>query len=142
MRASTIFIIVILVFIIAIFVKVFDERLIQFHSPAGIVDIITVDSPRPGSFIQSPVEVSGEARGFWFFEASFPIVVTDEFGNELGIGIAQAQDEWMTDNFVKFKAKVDFTRGVNRIGKIILKKDNPSGDPVRDQSLEIPIRFR
>ena len=35
-------------------------------------DMIRVDAPRPNQVIQSPLTVKGEARGAWFFEASFP----------------------------------------------------------------------
>jgi len=36
-------------------------------------DLIVVDEPRPLSVITSPLTVRGQARGTWYFEASFPL---------------------------------------------------------------------
>jgi len=105
------------------------------------MDLIVVSNPRPNQEVQSPLVVSGKARGYWFFEASFPIVLTDWDGNVIAQGIAQAKDEWMTEEFVDFEATLDFEKpGVNK-GILILKKDNPSGLPENDDALEIPVVF-
>jgi hypothetical protein len=66
-------------------------------------DVILVTKPSAGASVSSPVEIEGQARGFWFFEASFPIEIQDKNGQVLGTGIAQAQSDWMTENFVPFK---------------------------------------
>jgi hypothetical protein len=106
-------------------------------------DLIKVSSPTPGTKISSPVSISGEARGYWFFEASFPIKVVDDNGNVLGSGIAQAQSDWMTKNFVPFSAQIEFQAPASGTGKgkIILQKDNPSGLPQNDDQLIIPVNF-
>jgi len=39
------------------------------------VDLITIETPRPNSKIESPVIITGKARGYWFFEASFVVEV-------------------------------------------------------------------
>jgi hypothetical protein len=107
-------------------------------------DLIVLTSPQPGTRITSPVTLTGKARGYWFFEASFPISVVNWDGLIIGEGIAQAQGEWMTEDFIPFTATIDFTfdpeTPYNR-GALILKKDNPSGDPSRDDALEIPVTF-
>ena len=51
-------------------------------------DLIRADFPRPNQTIQSPLIVKGEARGFWFFEASFPIKLLDDNGEFIAQGIA------------------------------------------------------
>lgn len=104
-------------------------------------DLIRVSSPRPGQTIASPVEISGEARGFWFFEASFPVKIIDDNGFLLGILPAQAEGEWMTENFVPFKAKIHFAAPSTQNGVLILEKDNPSGLPEYADELRIPIVF-
>ncbi|KKQ77276.1 MAG: hypothetical protein US98_C0008G0013 [Parcubacteria group bacterium GW2011_GWC1_38_6] len=43
-------------------------------------DLVKVNNPRPNTLIQSPLIVEGEARGFWFFEASFPVKIFDDNG--------------------------------------------------------------
>jgi peptidylprolyl isomerase len=106
-------------------------------------DLITIDNPRPNQEIESPLAVRGEARGYWFFEASFPVILTDWDGMIIAQGIAQAQDDWMTEDFVPFEATLEFeVPDYNNKGTLILKKDNPSGLPENDDALEIPIIFK
>jgi hypothetical protein len=104
-------------------------------------DLIKVSVPRPNQEISSPLIVQGEARGFWFFEASFPISLLDEKGELLAQTVAQAKDEWMTEDFVPFEAELEFAAPENGKGTIILKKDNPSGLPEYEDELRLPIKF-
>lgn len=106
-------------------------------------DLIRLNSPRPGDVVASPLTVSGEARGYWFFEASFPVYVTNWDGLIIGEGIATAEGNWMTEDFVPFTAELTFEKPdlYPERGTLILKKDNPSGLPEHDDALEIPIRF-
>lgn len=107
-------------------------------------NLIRLDNPRPNQTISSPLTVKGQARGFWFFEASFPVLLVDWDGRIISEGIAQADGEWMTTEFVPFTATLTFAVDKNVYsdrGAIILKKDNPSGLPENDDALEIPIKF-
>ena len=107
-------------------------------------DLIRLASPRPNSTVSSPLTITGEARGYWFFEASFPVVLVDWDGRIIAQGIATAKDEWMTEEFVPFEAKLEFTvdpQVYSNRGALILKKDNPSGLPEHDDALEVPILF-
>ena len=104
-------------------------------------DLIRVNNPRPNQEIASPLMIEGEARGTWYFEASFPIRLLDEEGNELAVAIAQAQDEWMTEEFVPFKATLEFDTPETSVGTLVFQKDNPSGLPEHDDELLMPIRF-
>ncbi len=116
------------------------------ETKAGIADLIEVDTPFINGKISSPLTIEGKARGPWYFEASFPIVLTDWDGRIIAEGHAEAQSDWMTTEFVPFKATLTFTTpvggdpAVNR-GTLILKKDNPSGDPAKDRAVEIPVVF-
>lgn len=104
-------------------------------------DLIIVDYPRPGETVKSPLVITGQARGPWFFEASFPIQLLDKNGQVLGQGIAQAQSDWMTEKFVPFSATLEFSAPTTNKGDLILKKDNPSGLPEHDDELRIPVKF-
>ena len=104
-------------------------------------DLIRVDSPRPGETVSSPLTITGAARGFWYFEASFPVEIRDEAGNILVQAPVQAQGEWMTEEFVPFAATLDFTLPSSGAGELILRKDNPSSLPANDDELVIPIVF-
>lgn len=104
---------------------------------------IRLTSPLPNQEITSPITITGQARGGWFFESTFPIMLTDWNGKIVAQGIAEAQGDWMTENFVPFKATINFTKPeYKNNGILILKKDNPSGLPEFDQSIEIPITFK
>lgn len=106
-------------------------------------DRISVDTPRIGDAIASPVNISGKARGNWYFEASFPVEVLDSQGSVIAQAPAQAQGEWMTAEFVPFYLQLAFPpQPSGSSGSIVLRKDNPSGLPENDEELVIPIVFR
>lgn len=108
-------------------------------------DIIVVEHPTPGGSLDTskPVVVSGKARGPWYFEASFPILIQNASGTMLAEGHAQADGEWMTNDFVPFTATVNMPpQPANSAGTIVLKKENPSGEPERDDSVMIPVVFK
>jgi hypothetical protein len=104
-------------------------------------NLIRIDNPRPGTKVESPLKVSGQARGYWFFEASFPVSLVDANGDEIGVGIAQAKGDWMTEQFVPFTATLKFTKPTTKYGTLVLKKDNPSGMPENDDQLRVPVTF-
>lgn len=104
---------------------------------------IVVDYPATGTAIVSPLSVTGRARGPWFFEASFPLVLTDWDGRIIAEGYATAEGEWMTEEFVEFSGTLEFERpAYGERGTLILKKDNPSGLPERDDAVEVSVVFR
>ena len=104
-------------------------------------DIIRVSSPRPNEVVKSPLKITGEARGYWFFEADFPVKLVDENGDELGTAIATAKSEWMTEDFVPFEAVLNFDVLAADKGTLILEKDNPSGLLENADELRIPVDF-
>ena len=104
-------------------------------------DLIRVTNPRPNTTIHSPLMIEGEARGSWFFEASFPIRLLDARGEEIAVAVAEAQGEWMTTDFVPFQAKLRFPPQTMERGTLVFEKDNPSGLPEHDDALQMPIVF-
>ena len=98
-------------------------------------------SIKSGQKITSPLVVEGEAIGGWFFEASFPIKITDEQNNVLGYSFVQAQTDWMTENFVAFKGEISYVSKYGGKGFLVLSKDNPSGLSEHDKEIKIPINF-
>ncbi|MSU44886.1 hypothetical protein EXS45_01765 [Candidatus Nomurabacteria bacterium] len=92
--------------------------------------------------IKSPLIITGVARGKWFFEASFPIILKDVNDIVIAKWYATAEGEWMTKEFVPFKATLTFKKPENRNrGTLILQKNNASGLPEHDDVLEIPVIF-
>jgi len=106
------------------------------------IDLIRLNNPRPNQVIESPLLIEGEARGFWYFEASFPIKLFDQNQNLLGTAIAQAQSDWMTENFVPFRTELSFSNPTTKKGWLVLEKDNPSGLPENADELRIPVIFK
>ncbi|MCF7795868.1 Gmad2 immunoglobulin-like domain-containing protein [Patescibacteria group bacterium] len=108
------------------------------------MDLIQIENPRPNQIISSPLNIKGQARGFWFFEADFPIILKNESGEIIAEGIAEAKNNWMTTEFVQFESTLEYNLDenlYNKKGKLILKKDNPSDIPENDDFLEVPIIF-
>jgi hypothetical protein len=104
-------------------------------------DLIKVFTPAPNTLVQSPLLVKGEARGKWYFEGSFPISLLDGNGTELVRSPAEAQGKWMTNDFVPFQATLNFNSPTTSTGTLVLKKDNPSGDPAYDDNFSVPVNF-
>lgn len=104
-------------------------------------DIIRILEPHVGAAVSKTFTVKGVARGMWYFEASFPIVVTTVDGTVLVTTPAVAESDWMTTEFVPFSAAV-LVPAYTGPAIVILKKDNPSGDPERDASVSFPITLQ
>ena len=104
-------------------------------------DMIRVVQPISDQVVSSPLIVTGEARGTWYFEASFPVKIYDDNGVELGVIPAQAQGEWMTEEFVPFSAVLKFKKPSTAKGILVLQKDNPSGLPENEAEIRIPVLF-
>ena len=104
---------------------------------------IIISAPAIGAHVGSPLIVTGQARGSWFFEAVFPVVLTDASGAIIAQTQAHAKSDWMTTDFVPFTASVSFASQVSGArGFLILKKDNPSGLPANDDSRKIQVFFK
>lgn len=108
---------------------------------SSLSDMVRLINPSAGAPIASPVSITGEARGPWYFEASFPVEVISSDGAVLGKGIAQAKGDWMTPEFVPFTATITFAPGSVEAGAIRLRNANPSGDPSRDYHVDVPVKF-
>jgi hypothetical protein len=117
-------------------------------------EIIYLESPRAGEKIFSPLTVKGRARGKWFFEASFPITLTDWDGRIIAQSHAAAilnpsdpKSTWMTDDYVPFEGTIAFENPsweaeFSKRGMLILQKDNPSGLPENEDAVELTVYFQ
>lgn len=136
--------ILILVIIGLIFAWLFfetDDRDLDINEIIEHNDMIRVFEPTINQVVSSPLTISGEARGTWYFEADFPVLIKDDNGNELGRHYASAQGDWMTEEYVPFISELVFTAPTTESGVLILEKDNPSGLPEHDDQVEIPVKF-
>lgn len=118
------------------------EPVSQSEMGAEATSSVVVKQPLAGSTIADPFQISGKARGTWFFEASFPVQLRDADGNVLGRSVAQAQGEWMTADFVPFTAQMKIDTPYHGPATLILMKDNPSGLPENDDAVEVPVMIQ
>jgi len=119
------------------------DELSAIPTPLVYKDLVTLDAPMPEQTVRSPLVVRGKARGPWYFEASFPVILTDWDGRIIAQVPARAQGDWMTNDWVPFEAVLTFDADttVSSRGALILRKDNPSGLPEHDDALEITVFF-
>ncbi|MBU1092272.1 hypothetical protein KJ836_01180 [Patescibacteria group bacterium] len=119
------------------------DKICQYSSTDNTTEDICVYGAKEAMVVKSPLELTGEARGTWFFEASFPVEIIDGNSNLLAQGLAQSHGDWMTENLVPFTVTgLKFELPLTDTGTLVLKKDNPSGLPTNDASFTIPIRFK
>jgi hypothetical protein len=104
--------------------------------------MVRVSSPVADAFVSSPFVVTGEARGTWYFEATFPVTLLDADGKPILSSYAQAQGEWMTEQFVPFRTELTFTAPASATGTLVLEKATPSGLPEHAEEIRIPVRFQ
>jgi hypothetical protein len=107
------------------------------------VELIQINQPKPNSLVKNPIILMGKAKGAWFFEGGFPVVLVYAPSKNLSIQVrATAEGDWMSENWVEFGATLDFPPTSEDNGFIILKKDNPSGLKENDAEVWVPIKFR
>lgn len=116
-------------------------------SPAQKEGKIIVTSPLPEDTVSSPISIKGRAVGNWFFEASAPVDVVNWDGLIIGQGYVTVDEgyDWMTTDMVPFSGVVSYDAsqlGPYNHGWIIMKKDNPSGEPQFDDALEFKVFFQ
>lgn len=133
---------------------VMDSYPAQCRAPSGqvfvqdigneleLAGLIQISSPRPNQQITSPLTITGQARGQWFFEAQLSGRLVDASGNDLGTVILTADGEWMTEDFVPFTGTLNFTAPQpNTAGRLLLDRANPSGLPEHAGQLVVPVKF-
>lgn len=103
---------------------------------------IQVSQPTINSMVASPLMITGQAKGSWYFEASFPIKIYNSSNVLIGQTVGQAQGNWMTTSFVPFTATLTFPAQITgSSGTIVFEKDNPSGEPGNADSYALSIIF-
>jgi hypothetical protein len=103
---------------------------------------VVVDTPVIAQIVTSPMAIKGKARGNWFSEANLPIELQDENGKVLAKMGYLTKDNWMTTDYVTINTTLKFPAPTTDYGKLVIRKDNPSGDPKNDKSFEVPVRFK
>jgi hypothetical protein len=114
-----------------------------------ILDLLDLDRPPPlivstpplGTAVTSPLTVTGQAPGSWFFEADFPLSLHTATGDLLAEVPASTAADWMTPDLVPFNATLEFTPATAVTGYLLFNRDNPSGLPEQGHAFSWPVRF-
>lgn len=111
-----------------------------------VTEEVTVSAPLNGQTISSPLQVTGIAKGNWFFEGTFPMTLTTLDGKPIASGYVTAQGDWMTTDSVPFSGTLNFSvpvmlDGTHTPGYLILHNSNASGDPQFDKSVVIKVQW-
>jgi|GEM_PF-1827273 len=120
---------------------VFTQQNLGAMATSGI---IVIDEPVTEAAVDSPIVVSGQARGYWFFEATAPVTVTNWDGLIIGEGYITADGDWMTEDFVPFTGDIAYTQLVSpysATGTIIFHRANPSALPENDAAIEVTVQL-
>lgn len=105
-------------------------------------DSIVVETPTANSVLTNTFEIKGRARGYWFFESSFPVRLVAEDGTVLFNSYIMTDKEWMTEDFVVFNKTFTYKNLTGlELGTLILEKDNPSGLQEKADNLFIPVQL-
>jgi len=117
-----------------------EEIVVEATYENASADMITVELPYPGAVVGKEFKIMGEARGNWYFEASFPIEIVSPSGSVIAGSFATAQGDWMTTEFVPYESEIiDLPSAYRGPATVILRKDNPSGLPENDAFMSFPI---
>ncbi len=101
-----------------------------------------VSTPSSGLKVASPLKVAGTVPAGWMFEGVFPIQLVDSAKKIIVQGQAKEKipGSWQSGNTVAFEATLTFTTTA-KSGFLILLNDNPSGDPAKSKTFEVPVTF-
>lgn len=109
---------------------------------AVVEDKPVIVEPKNISKLVSPQIVRGTVPPGWMFEGSFPIKLLDV--NRKLIVQAAAVEEvpgaWQSNVPVYFTVTITFSTK-SKTGFLELENDNPSGDPAKSQTFEVPVTF-
>lgn len=101
-----------------------------------------VSTPTAGAKVTCPLTVSGKVPPGWMFEGVFPIKLVGASREIIvqGQGKEKVAGSWTSGTAVDFTASLIFTTSA-KSGYLILENDNPSGDPAKAKSFEVPVTF-
>jgi len=105
---------------------------------------IKIFTPIPNETISSPLKINGIVNGDgWIgFEVQVGIVrLFDNNYNELAIGILTAVGDWMKAK-IDFETELEFEIPDISDGYLVFYNENPSGEPERNKTFILPIKFK
>lgn len=119
------------------------EKVLTTFKFSPITNQSTITTPLSNAIIKSPLTVKGTVPQGWMFEGVFSIKLLDQ--NRKPIALAQGKEIIPGSSYgtlpIEFTSSITFQTNATQ-GYLVLDKDNPSGLPEKNESFEIPIRFK
>lgn len=108
------------------------------HAELAATGAVVVTAPASGARVTSPLIVEGTATGDWFFEAQFPVKLVAADGTVLAEAPARAQDDWMTEAPVPYRAELVFIAAQETQATLVLQEDMPA-DNAAPREVTVPV---
>jgi len=105
-------------------------------------DQIKITSPTIDQVISSPLTITGQALGKWFFEGQFMVYVFDGNKKRLADTQTNAKGDWMSPEFIPFTATIKFDKPATPNGFLVFERNNPSNLPQNNAQFVMPIKFQ
>ncbi len=99
---------------------------------------VIVNGIAAGARVTSPLVVEGTAPGDWYFEAQFVGQLRGADGAMLAEAPARAQQDWMTEAPVPYRAEFTFAVTQDTPATIVLQEDMPA-DNAHPREVTIPV---
>jgi hypothetical protein len=99
---------------------------------------VVITAPVSGARVTSPLIVEGTAPGDWYFEAQFPVKLVAADGTVLAEAPARAQDDWMTEAPVSYRAELVFVVTQDTPAALVLQEDMPA-DNADPREVTVPV---
>lgn len=93
--------------------------------------------------VKSPLKISVNSEGKWAgFEGELgTIELFDENDNTIGRCILSTTENWMVIGPVNYHCELEYNAGSPGNGRLLVQKNNPTGEEEFDKSFEIPVQY-
>jgi len=110
----------------------------EAETTAAETQNVVIAAPTSGARVTSPLIVEGTAPGDWYFEAQFVAQLRDSDGAMLADAPARAQEDWMTEAPVPYRAEFTFSVTQETPAMIVLQEDMPA-DNANPREVSVPV---
>ena len=104
-----------------------------------VLEFIQVDDLTANDTIYSPATIKGYARGIWFSEGRFTVILKDKNHKTISQSPAFAIEEWQTTGLVPFETKIAFDPSHSGQGYLLFHKEYPSGKAADERAYLLPV---
>lgn len=104
-----------------------------------IAELIQLEQMSMNDTITSPAVIKGNARGMWFDEGRFPVILKDKNHRTLSKTAAVATDNWLTSGLVPFEFQVSFKNSYSGQAYLLFMQANASDRSSLNRGYILPV---